>query len=385
MKLKKAGALLLTVLLLALTMHSIVFADTPVYRYTGGGTNGTSVTLKSGTNISTKLFEVKEYKNKNYVGDPIYAYCIDFDTSINNSSNYNVGVLENAGYFSNENAKYVRAIIYNSYPYITLDQLKAAVTGVSDLSIKQAIAGTQLAIWHYTNGAVPVSSTNDNILKVYNYLLGLDGMDLERLAKIEASGPTVNDLGDKWEIVFSYNISDSVNNNDQTPVTFSHSHNGPAAIEESISETGKRRTVTLRVSKDAIEEPLDFVITITGNQTETEAWIFAPKIRKDSQTLVSVGFTASGEITETLNITTPEPTAEPTQEPTAEPTQEPTAEPTQEPTPSPTTIDLDDDDIPGGDSDLPKTGELPPILFYGAGSLLTLGGYLLRRKYKMAK
>ncbi|NLC04754.1 MAG: Cys-Gln thioester bond-forming surface protein, partial [Tissierellia bacterium] len=217
MKFKKTGALLLSVLLLTLTMHSVVFADTTLYRYTGGGTNGSSVRLQSGSTFSTKLFAVRKYEGGKYVGDTIYAYCIDIDTTINTSSNYREDLLESVNYFTKENAKNVRAIIYNSYPAKTLNELKAAVSNVSGLTVPQAIAGTQLAIWHYTNGARPSSDNNEDVMRVYNYLIGLPGMIIPDLAEIDAVGPTVVEEGNAWVIDFSYNISDSINNKDGQP------------------------------------------------------------------------------------------------------------------------------------------------------------------------
>jgi LPXTG-motif cell wall-anchored protein len=39
-----------------------------------------------------------------------------------------------------------------------------------------------------------------------------------------------------------------------------------------------------------------------------------------------------------------------------------------------------DDEIPGGSSQLPQTGEIPPIAFYSAGTLIAAMGYKLRGK-----
>lgn len=96
---------------------------------------------------------------------------------------------------------------------------------------------------------------------------------------------------------------------------------------------------------------------------------------------------------------TPEPTPTPTLEPTPTPT--PTPEPTPTPTPDPTEeplfefhdeeipggpvdpeLEIPDEEIPGGSTELPKTGELPPILFYGSGATLVAIGAYFRRKFK---
>src|SRR5690554_3456090 len=162
MKPKKIVAILLSILMLAFTMHTIVFAETAIYRYTGNGTRGSDVRLQSGTTLGTELFKVRKYEDNKFVGSFIEAYCIDIDTTINTSANYREDLLESVDYFTKANAKNVRAIIYNSYPYITLNQLKEAVTDVTSLTTAQAIAGTQLAIWHYTNGASPSDIGNNS-------------------------------------------------------------------------------------------------------------------------------------------------------------------------------------------------------------------------------
>ncbi|NLC43151.1 MAG: LPXTG cell wall anchor domain-containing protein [Clostridiales bacterium] len=41
-----------------------------------------------------------------------------------------------------------------------------------------------------------------------------------------------------------------------------------------------------------------------------------------------------------------------------------------------------DDEIPGGSAELPKTGELPPMLYYGTGTALVAIGAYFRRKLK---
>ncbi len=117
---------------------------------------------------------------------------------------------------------------------------------------------------------------------------------------------------------------------------------------------------------------------------------------------------------ETEPTPTPTPTTTPTEpsepsepsEPTEspEPTETPEPASTSRPFPRPTTtpeieidddelpggsvededdeIILDDDVIPGGPGQLPKTGELPPVVFYSTGSLIAAIGYKLRGKRK---
>lgn len=85
-------------------------------------------------------------------------YCIDCNTGIVKGTYYKRVNLENSSYFSDACAKQVRAIVENSYPYVTIDEMKANLKAggldaefVDQLTRSDIIAGVQMAIWTYAN------------------------------------------------------------------------------------------------------------------------------------------------------------------------------------------------------------------------------------------
>jgi TQXA domain-containing protein len=107
-------------------------------------------------------------------GDVLLTYCIDLNTHTN------VGVTYDEGSWTQANvpdiAK-VTAVLHASYPVRTVAQVSQA-TGITTLTVQDAIAGTQAAIWHFTDlinldRTVPTQDANSNIGRFYDYLLAV--------------------------------------------------------------------------------------------------------------------------------------------------------------------------------------------------------------------
>ena len=84
------------------------------------------------------------------------AYCCDVETMIVDATYYKRTNLENSGYYNEEHAAKIRAIVTNSYPYVTLEAMKAdlAANGypyAAELTRNEAIAAVQTAIWACAN------------------------------------------------------------------------------------------------------------------------------------------------------------------------------------------------------------------------------------------
>lgn len=101
------------------------------------------------------------------------VYCCDFETGILASGEriaYRRLTLENSGYYPPEAASKIRAIALNSYPVLTLEEMKARMdkagyTLNEGASEEQLLSGTQRAIWQYSNNG-PVKEQ-----AVYKYSL----------------------------------------------------------------------------------------------------------------------------------------------------------------------------------------------------------------------
>lgn len=101
------------------------------------------------------------------------VYCCDFETGILASGEriaYRRLTLENSGYYLPEAASKIRAIALNSYPVLTLEEMKARMSAAGytlneSVSEEQLLSGTQRAIWQYSNNG-PVKEQ-----AVYKYSL----------------------------------------------------------------------------------------------------------------------------------------------------------------------------------------------------------------------
>ena len=153
-------------------------------------------------------------------GEQHNVYCCDYEVNILNAGKNEVAyrrlTLENSGYYPPEAASKIRAIVLNSYPVLTLSEMKdnmekADYTLNTDVSEEQLLSGTQRAIWQYSNNSsvgsqavyiysheitdgyldvikVPKDTykesneyydknINENVQNVYNYLMSLNGKE----------------------------------------------------------------------------------------------------------------------------------------------------------------------------------------------------------------
>jgi len=84
------------------------------------------------------------------------TYCCDVETMIADATYYKRLNLEDSEYYNDAQAAKIRAIVTNSYPYVTLDAMKAdlAANGyvyAEELTRNEIIAAVQTAIWACAN------------------------------------------------------------------------------------------------------------------------------------------------------------------------------------------------------------------------------------------
>lgn len=97
-----------------------------------------------------------EYGVSNYE----VAYCCDVETELKYSTDYKRVNLEDSGYYGPSAASHIRAILLNSYPFVSMDQMKANLIAgglgadfVNSLTRADMISAVQMAIWTYANAA----------------------------------------------------------------------------------------------------------------------------------------------------------------------------------------------------------------------------------------
>ena len=109
-------------------------------------------------------------------GEQHNVYCCDYEVNILKTGDkiaYRRLTLENSGYYDEKAAKKIRAIVLNSYPVLTLSEMKdnmekAGYTLNTDVSEEQLLSGTQRAIWQCSNN----SSVGSQAVYIFSLKIG---------------------------------------------------------------------------------------------------------------------------------------------------------------------------------------------------------------------
>uniref|UniRef100_UPI0003711CD6 thioester domain-containing protein n=1 Tax=Nocardiopsis halotolerans TaxID=124252 RepID=UPI0003711CD6 len=195
--------------LLAFGLAAPAAADDTVETYEGSVRAQYPATAATGANVrmngeteSTNLFDLRLED-----GSTLTAYCIDLETRIR----------DDAWYLEDDWADYpgrgdfaapgkVHWILQNSYPTISAAELaeNAGLEPRDSLRFgeEQAIAATQAAIWHFSNGAELTARDADAVKTVYDHLVG-EAVDLPQepeptlsITPHEASGQAGETIGE---------------------------------------------------------------------------------------------------------------------------------------------------------------------------------------------
>lgn len=122
----------------------------------------------TGTEIPQTLILVDASENYTWTMDGRYVsgdsnyevlYCCDIETMYEGGVHYKRLNLEDSLYYDEDAAEHIRGIVTNSYPFISLEQMKENLAedgfeGAADLTRSEIIAAVQTAIWSYANNAM---------------------------------------------------------------------------------------------------------------------------------------------------------------------------------------------------------------------------------------
>ncbi len=86
------------------------------------------------------------------------VYCCDKETGVAYGTDYRRINLEDSKYFDASQAQQIRAVLQNSYPFVTMDEMKARLKDggldaefVDKLTRADLISAVQMAVWSYAN------------------------------------------------------------------------------------------------------------------------------------------------------------------------------------------------------------------------------------------
>lgn len=328
---KKIMALFFTLLLLISTaIAPITSAETGTYQYNGTKEDGTRFELSQ----RLGFWQWPSIFTLDGANGSRRGYCLQWDVLILDGATYDVIRLEEAGI---QNPGKVRWMAQNGYPNGDLSGVNAHLATLehSALSSEEALAVTQLAIWHFANGVTPADTSNNNpkFIAAYDYFVAnAQDTSSEALTSISAGSPIIGQNGNTISITLNYNV---VNTSANVTIVPSLSLEG-FAEEITTLESGEKQVIWTKTYPDlnAVDNFSEGLITLTGTQTIFDTFAFRSQETVLSQPLVSLGaseiFTLSPVSLELPNFTATLPTPDPV--PTPDPTPVPTPDPVIEDT-----------------------------------------------------
>ena len=218
---KRIWALMLTLLMTLCLLSGAALAEGEEYYWHSKSTEENTKTYyqRSVHRICKDGYIPAIYNIVDGAGKQYDVYCCDFETGILASGEriaYRRLTLENSGYYPPEAARKIRAIAFNSYPVLSLEEMKtrmdkAGYTLNESVSEEQLLSGAQRAIWQYSNsdsvnnqaaynfslkikdgyadvikppegkykesGRQYYNEINENVQNVYDYLMSLNGKE----------------------------------------------------------------------------------------------------------------------------------------------------------------------------------------------------------------
>ncbi len=218
---KRIWALMLTLLTALCLLPGAAFAEGEEYYWHSKSTEENTKTYyqRSVHRICEGGFIPAIYNIVDSAGKQYNVCCCDYEVNILKTGDkiaYRRLTLENSGYYDEEAAKKIRAIAFNSYPVLSLEEMKARMSAVGytlneSVSEEQLLSGAQRAIWQYSNsdsvnnqaaynfslkikdgyadvikapegkykesGGEYYNEINENVQKVYDYLMSLNGKE----------------------------------------------------------------------------------------------------------------------------------------------------------------------------------------------------------------
>ena len=253
---KKLISLLIALFMILGLSASIVRAEENEsydYTYKGIETWGKNITV-NGEDVSTALFKVE-----NPDGSISYAYCVDLDTLIKNGHNYSRVNVEDSSYYSDESAKHIRAIVRNAYPFVSLEEISSTLN-LKNLTKEEAITATQIAIWKYANSANIPDDLTGNIGAIYNYLIGLEGVEGQiSVANIISKDPIVHSNGENCDVEFIFKADGK--NADSTDINLDYTIEGKSegSIDTNLGVDDEGYT-NIKVTNVKSEQNIKFIV-----------------------------------------------------------------------------------------------------------------------------
>lgn len=247
------------------------------------------------------------FKLKDESGEIYYAYCVDKDTRIQKNHDYSRVNVEDSDYYSESDAKQIRAIVRNAYPFQSLEYMQETFN-IPTLTKGEAIDAIQFAIWNYANSYQGdlVNGSNENVKNLYNQLISLPAAEqITTIAEINFLEPTAIFNGESYDVDFAYKVTGK--NVDGTTVSGDYSFEEDlvvqygATIEEAgVDENGYTHIIVKNL-------PSKTTVNLTVNATQDlgrDVYFYDPEGgRNASQSLIGI-HEGNTNISKSISFTT---------------------------------------------------------------------------------
>ena len=197
-------------------------------------------------------------------------YCCDLDTDYIDGTYYKRLNLEDSEYFNSAKAAKIRAIVTNSYPYVSLDTMKEklAESGFAqarEIDRAEAIAAVQAAIWNCANGHEDYYRATANLRKVGNSWGGVMhdysvemSQEIQTQPKRDAVYP---EIGERLEALIAHLLKLEENYADKAQIIISKLEMNGAPVQVSEDTVKLQLNLELNNSGSGYEDNIGITIS----------------------------------------------------------------------------------------------------------------------------
>lgn len=215
--------------------------------------------------------------------------------------------MEDSNYYEEDDAKQIRAIVRESYPFQSLEYMQEKFN-ISELTKSEAIDAVQFAIWYYANSYQGdfVSGSSENVKNLYNQLISLSPAEqVTTVAEINFLEPSAVFNGESYDVDFAYKVTGK--NIDGTAVSGEYlfeedlaAQYGATIEEAGVDENGYTHIIVKNL-------PSKTTVNLTVNATQDlgrDVYFYDPEGgRNASQSLIGI-HEGNTNISKSISFTT---------------------------------------------------------------------------------
>ena len=200
------------------------------------------------------------------------TYCCDINTMMRDGTYYKRMNLEDSEYFSDVQAAKIRSVVTNSYPYVTLEEMKAdlAANGFENadkLTRGEIIAAVQTAIWACANNMEPLKYVQSYRV-TNNYQWGQPLHDISDEAGLDVTGKRVfkayPEVGARIDALVEYLLAQTAVHADKAQIVITELkiEDEPAILDEENNIYKVPLSLVMNNSGSGYEDNISIHVTV---------------------------------------------------------------------------------------------------------------------------